>query len=144
MNIYVREFTEQDRAALRLIFLEARNFSFIWDLPGSHQLEDFDANTRGEKILVALNQLVPVGFASIWEPDSFLHHLCVHPNFQGCGVGKTLLNACEKYFGSIASLKCLKVNEKAKKFYLAQNWLIQSEGESDDGPYFLMSKKRKV
>ena len=138
MHIYVREFIESDRKALRLLFLSSRNTAFARSPAGSRRLEDFDVSTQGEKILVALNQFEPVGFASIWEPDNFLHHLFVHPEFQGCGVGKALLNACEKYFSSAATLKCLQVNERAKKFYLSQNWFVHSEGESDDGPYFVM------
>ena len=140
MNLLLREFVETDRETLRELFVSARDAAFSWSSSGAHKLEDFDMVTEGEKIIVAAVSNDPIGFASIWEPDSFLHNLFVHPNFQGQGVGKVLLAYCEKYFSGIPTLKCVKANENARRFYQAQGWTVRSEAIGPDGPYVLMER----
>jgi hypothetical protein len=87
MTITVREFVESDREALRELLVASRNAAFSWAPPSAHKLEDFDASTKGERILVALVSTNIVGFASIYEPDSFLHNLFASPQLLGLGVG---------------------------------------------------------
>lgn len=140
MEVFVREFAEMDRELLRELFVASRDASFSWAPSGAHKLEDFDMCTEGERILVAIAAKEPVGFASIWEVDSFLHNLFVHPRFQGRGVGKALLLSCEKYFSSVPTLKCLKANENATQFYQSQGWAVRSEAEGPEGPYLLMER----
>lgn len=97
--------------------------------------------TSGERILVAIEAGgAPVGFASVFEPDSFLHNLFVHPAFQRCGVGRALLAACGKHFTAMGTLKCLKANQSAQRFYLSQGWAIQAEVKEETGNYFLMGQ----
>lgn len=139
MDILVREFAEADREALRALYFASRQAAFPTGPPWAHRLGDFDMVTSGERILVATGTGgAPVGFASIFEPDSFLHNLFVHPAFQRCGVGKALLASCDKYFIAAGTLKCLKANESAQRFYLSQGWAIQAEVEEETGNYFLM------
>jgi GNAT superfamily N-acetyltransferase len=138
MSISVREFKESDREALRDLFVATRNEAFSWALPSEHQPEDFDRSTEGERVLVAVHANSPIGFASIWEADSFLHNLFVHPRFQGCGVGKALLASCYKYFSEIPTLKCVKANTHAGQFYESQDWNVRYEAEGPEGPYLLM------
>lgn len=138
MLLTIREFEEQDRAALRRIYTAARRAAFTWQDAASFQPADFDTDTEDECILVALADGVPVGFASIWEPDSFLHTLFVHPDFQHKGVGKALLTHCSAYFtAATPTLKCLKANTPAIGFYLHQGWEALADGDSPDGPYLL-------
>ena len=136
--IQIREFEEADRAALRRLFLSARNDAFGWLPAGTHQLHDFDRSTEGERILTALIHDRLVGFASIWAPDRFLHCLFVDPAFQGCGAGKALLAGCAPYFNGVATLKCLQENRRAVRFYLSQGWRVQGEGDGADGAFWLM------
>lgn len=138
MQVIVRDFVETDREALRQLFVVSRDAAFSWAAIGSHKLEDFDVSTAGERILVAEHSYRPIGFASVWQEDSFLHNLFVHPRFQGLGVGKMLLAGCDKYFSSAPTLKCLKANERAKRFYQSQGWRVRSEADGPEGPYFLM------
>lgn len=140
MRIFVREFRESDREALRELFVAARDDAFAWAASLEHKLEDFDAVTQGETILVAVTGDRPIGFASIFEADSFLHNLFVHPQWQRQGVGKTLLASCERYFRAVPTLKCVKVNESARQFYQSQGWRVCSEAEGPDGPYLLMGR----
>lgn len=140
MNLSVREFAESDRDALRDLFVLAHRHAPIGALPGAIAPGDFDRSIEGERVIVAVHADVPIGFASIWEADSFLHNLFVHPRFQGRGVGKALLAGCAKYFTGVPSLKCLKANEGARRFYESQGWAVRSEAEGPDGTYLLMRR----
>ena len=137
-ELTIREFLEADREVLRGVFLAARLDAFVWMSPEAHRLDDFDEVTQGEWIAVALWCSVPVGFASVWEPDSFLHSLFVHPAFQRRGVGTALLKVCERHFSSQGTLKCLEKNRAAQRFYLAHGWRVVGGGVGPDGPYILM------
>lgn len=142
MPVIVRAFVEADRTALRKLFVESRDAAFSWVAPGTHKLEDFDASTAGENILVAEHASGPVGFASVWQADSFLHNLFIHPQHQGRGVGTMLLIGCDKYFSSVPTLKCLKANVRAMRFYQSQGWVVRSEADGPEGPYVLMERTR--
>lgn len=140
MRIIIREFEESDREALRHLYLESRKKAFTWSPIDHHQLADFDAHTEGERILVAVVEGEVLGFASIWEPESFLHNLFVHPSATRQGIGQALLGSCEKYFNKPSTLKCLVANFNALQFYKTQGWTILREETGTDGPYFLMEK----
>jgi GNAT superfamily N-acetyltransferase len=142
MNVTVREFLESDREALRELFVAARNQAFSWALSSEFKPEDFDSFTKDERVLVAVLGNRQIGFASIWEADSFLHNLFIHPEYQRRGVGKTLLGCCEKYFSGTATLKCVKANDSARQFYESQGWSVHSEAEGPEGPYLLMERVR--
>ena len=138
MQVNVRPFIETDREALRELFVDSRDIAFSWVTFGTHKIDDFDASTIGERILVAEHNCRPIGFASVWQDDSFLHNLFIHPDYQGKGVGKKLLSACSKLFFSTPTLKCLKANVHANQFYQSQGWSVRSEVCDPEGTYFLM------
>lgn len=140
MRITIREFEEADRDLLRSLYLASRNATFTWRPPHLHQPADFDAHTEGERVLVAIADGEVLGFASIWEPDSFVHNLFVHPSAKRRGLGQALLDGCAKYFDKRPTLKCLTANINAVQFYKAQGWKILREETGPDGPYFLMEK----
>ncbi|CAJ0995981.1 hypothetical protein SODG_004007 [Sodalis praecaptivus] len=52
-DITVRNYQEADRPFLRTLFLASRKANWLWLDDRHWQLEDFDAVTLGEKILVA-------------------------------------------------------------------------------------------
>lgn len=138
MNITVREFEESDRPALRDLYVASRNAAFHWNPASAHQALDFDRDTAGEIILVALAEGGIVGFASIWAADSFLHHLFVHPSAFRRGVGTTLLARCAGYCSKTPTLKCVKENVNAMAFYQSRGWTVLGEGHGAEGPYCLM------
>lgn len=140
MTILVREFEEADREALRQVHVLSRRATFTWQPPEMHQSSDFDECTQGERILVALLDGLPVGFAAIWEAEDFLHSLFVHPAFIRQGVGKALLDRCADHFRGKATLKCLKPNLNAQHFYLSQGWTVLREEADPEGVYLLMAK----
>ncbi len=140
MDILVREFEEADRVALSLLYVASRNATFTWNTVELHQVSDFDAHTEGEKILVAVAHAGILGFASIWEQGSFLHNLFVLPSATRQGVGQALLARCSKYFSNTPTLKCLKANINATRFYASHGWESIREENGPDGPYLLMTK----
>lgn len=140
MNLRIREFVEWDRLPLRDLYVASRGAAFPWLPPASLRLEDFDRDTHEERVFVAQCGDVRVGFASIWPPDDFLHNLFVHPDYQGRGIGRALLDCCIRHFEGPATLKCLQANSRASAFYLHCGWQVVGRGDSPDGPYDLMRR----
>ncbi|MDX9845218.1 MAG: GNAT family N-acetyltransferase [Aquabacterium sp.] len=141
MVIHVRHFEESDREPLRLLYVASRDATFTWEPSGSHQAADFDKHTEGEIILVAVVEAEIRGFASIWEPDSFLHNLFVHPLHKRQGIGQALLKGCNPYFANTPTLKCLQANINAAQFYYSQGWITLRDETGPEGPYHLMAKR---
>ncbi len=98
----------------------------------------FDDDTAGEEILVASINNQPVGFISIWLPDSFLHHLYILPSHQRQGIGKALIQKAQEMVEEPLTLKCLDLNEGAMNFYLNNGWKKVSQGTSNEGKYTLL------
>ncbi|MCB2379923.1 GNAT family N-acetyltransferase [Hymenobacter sp. BT635] len=138
MATTIEEYAAHHTAVLRQLYLEARQQSFTWADPQAFDLLDFDIATRGETILVALSSGIPVGFIAWWPPDNFIHSLFVAPGEQGKGVGKELLAAGLARMGRPATLKCLRQNQQALGFYEARGWTRIGEGETTEGPYWLL------
>ena len=134
----IRPFIESDRPLLKEIYLEARRKTWTWLDAAQWERDDFDSVTQDESIWVAELFDQPVGFASVWTQDNFLHHLFVSPNVQSHGVGSALLQYVQCQFTGTGSLKCLLDNRHALTFYQRHGWYIEAEGKSPDGPYCLM------
>lgn len=136
-NICIQKAQKEEYDDLRKIFLESRQENFSWVEYDSLKLEDFNSSTEGELILTAKISNVVAGFISIWEEDKFIHNLFVSSNFQRLGVGNALINEAAEAVGLPLTLKCVKANENALKFYLSQGWTIVEEVREKE-PYYLM------
>jgi GNAT superfamily N-acetyltransferase len=134
----IHEYNSSYDDDLRRIYLESRQQTFHWLDTSAYQLNDFDQATQDEAIRVALVEEKPVGFISWYEPDYFIHNLFINQAYTKQGIGKALLNCCLAEIGRPARLKCLQQNLNALKFYQSQGWRIEAEGDSEDGPYYLM------
>ena len=134
----VRPFMENDRDALRQVYLESRQHTFTWLDPASLRLSDFDRDTRGEAIWVAERDGSLVGFVSVDEEDNFIHNLFVLTRWLGHGVGSQLLATALASIGSPARLKCVAENTRAISFYQAKGWQKVGEGVSEDGKYYVL------
>ncbi len=99
---------------------------------------NFARDTEGEKLFVAIWEGEVAGFAAVWEPESFIHHLYVRPDLQGLGVGTRLLQGVAQTVPLPLRLKCLCANQRARLFYLSRGWQIREQGISESGPYWLM------
>ena len=138
----VREFKKSDRSQLRSIYLETRRQEFYWLNNDTLALDNFDKDTEGERVWVYELPAEIAGFASIWEPDDFVHHLFILPKYAGRGFGSQLLAACTAEMKNPARLKCVSQNTKALSFYRSRGWQTLSKGTSAEGEYQLMQAPR--
>ncbi|GFZ30042.1 N-acetyltransferase GCN5 [Clostridium zeae] len=136
-NILIEEARKEEYDELREIFLKSRQENFKWMDYDSIKLEDFDSSTDGEIILTAKINNAIAGFVSIWVADKFIHNLFGSSEFKGCGVGKALINEAVKAVGLPLTLKCVKENTNAFKFYSSQGWSVVEEAKGAE-PYYLM------
>jgi len=137
-KITVLEAGPPDYEKLREIFLTVRRKAFFWSDPGKFKLSDFDESTKDELILAAYIKGEPVGFASVWVPDRFIHSLFVLPEFQGKGAGTALVKEAATRIGLPLTLKCVKLNAGALGYYESHQWNIEREEADGEGPYYLM------
>jgi GNAT superfamily N-acetyltransferase len=136
----VRPSAEADREALDAIYRECRAEA-TWLPPAARENSDFARDTAGEKIFVAVgNDDHPPGFLSVWEPDSFMHHLYVRSDLRDRGIGTALLGYLSTRLPTPWMLKCLSANDRALAFYLSQGWRKVSSDVSEDGPHFVLEK----
>ena len=133
----IREIKNTDFDVLRKLFLKERQDTFFWLDPTEFKLDDFEKHIKGELVLVAIDQEIPVGFISIWMPNNFIHHFYVDQKYQGKGVGTLLLNAAIQKTLLPITLKCLEENTKAVAFYRKKGFIEKERGPSEHGDYIL-------
>lgn len=138
LSFDIRPFQPADLADLQQLYVASRRAAFPWVDPREFRATDFSLDTRGEIIWIAERAGEPLGFASAWEPENFIHNLFVAPEHFLQGIGSALLDTCTKHLGRPASLKCVKRNQRALHFYLHLGWEIKGEGQGFQGEYFLM------
>ena len=141
--ITIRESRENDTDALRHLFLSTRVSTFTWTDTSRFKLSDFEEETKGEFILVAFVDEIPVGFVSVWTADNFIHHLYVDNKFQHQSVGTQLLNAVLNKFDLPVRLKCEEDNTKAIRFYRKKGFVEKEKGQSAIGTYILFELNKK-
>lgn len=141
--IKIRRSTPNDRPILAALYYSVRHDEFAWAKNEALNISDFDADTNGETVLVSEADQSITGFLSIWEKDKFIHHLYVSPSWRGTGTGTALIKAAEDIWGYPLSLKCMKANQPALSFYLANGWTIREEAQCEEGAYYLMLLDRR-
>ncbi|MFC6181389.1 GNAT family N-acetyltransferase [Lactiplantibacillus daowaiensis] len=114
-EIQIRPATAADQAALAQIYLTDRQQYFPWVV--NPALNDFEADSRGEFILVAWQGNQRVGFSSLYRLANFIHLLFVAPAARQQGVGEALLTELRQYATEPLTLKCVMANEDALRFY---------------------------
>lgn len=133
----IKRFHSDYLEVLRKLYLESRIATFTWLENSNFKLKDFDHDSEGEQIWIAIELGEVVGFISIWEPDSFIHHLFVSPNCLRCGVGSKLLDISKQNYSEL-SLKCSVANENALGFYYSKGFRIASTVDGGVDSYHLM------
>ena len=113
MVVKISEINEKDIDTLRCLFLKTRLTTFSWTDTSNFKLADFDAQTKGEYILVARAYEKVIGFVSVWVADNFIHHLYIDEEFHNQHVGTKLLKSIYDKFGLPIRLKCEENNLKA-------------------------------
>jgi GNAT superfamily N-acetyltransferase len=142
--IQIVERRQNDIIALRELFLKVRQNTFSWAETDSFKLPDFDKETEGEYILVAISDNQLVGFISVWLADNFIHHLFIDEKHQKKGTGTKLLKAAIEKIGLPARLKCLENNAKAVEFYQKNGFAAKGKGRSAEGTYILFELHKRA
>lgn len=135
---------KSDYEPLRTLYLKARQRTLSWLDPSMFLLHDFERETKGELILVARQNEVPVGFISIWMKDYFIHHLYVDERYHDKGIGTELLKAAIQKTKLPITLKCLENNTKAAAFYLKKGFFAIERGQSEHGGYILFELSKNI
>lgn len=99
--------------------------------------DDLEEQSKGETIIVAESGGHILGFVSIWVLENFVHHLYVHLDHQGRGVGRLLLEEAARICPGDLTLKCVKANQRAMTFYRRTGWTEASSGVGPEGDYAL-------
>ena len=142
--IKIIESRKEDINKLKDIFLETRRSTFSWVDTSQFKLSDFEKETEGEYVLVAMIDEKVIGFISVWVADNFIHHLYVDKSFQDQKVGTKLLNAVLDKFGLPVRLKCEIKNQKAVSFYRQKGFVEIEQGHSEMGVYILFELRKKL
>lgn len=139
MNLFtIRPFAASDAPACTLIFDRAWHAGHPY-APRKIDAEMFAKETAEEVQFAAVDDAGRVlGFVSLYEPDSFVHHLFVDPELHGRGVGRALLAHAVAQAGGRATLKCQTRNERALGFYRGLGWTEVAAGVSDIGEWVAM------
>jgi GNAT superfamily N-acetyltransferase len=141
----IREATPADRDRLTEIFRVVRTMIFPTSPIRAESVDDFLRETTGELVLVASDSDgVIQGWISIWQPESFVHHLYVDPSIQGRGVGRSLLAALPRWVPPPYRLKCLRANIAAMDYYTRRGWIEIGSGASEEGGYALLEWRLNV
>lgn len=114
-ELVLRAMRPEDSDAVARIYLESRQHHFPW--VKHPRLADFLADSRGERVMVAIFGNEIVGFASLSEWDHFLHLLFVKEGWQGYGIGARLLEWARQAVTEPLELKVVLANVGAQRFY---------------------------
>lgn len=120
---------------LQRIFLEVRQKTFYWLDTQNYHLSDFDHETQGEFVLVAVFNDKVVGFISLWLPGNFIHHFYIDAEFQQHKIGTKLLEEAIQIMETPITLKCLEKNIRAIEFYKKRGFVATDKGISNHGEY---------
>ncbi len=106
--------------------------------PGAKRPVDvatFLAETDGEAVFVAERRGKVLGFAALYRPENFLHHLYVHPRLLRKGIGSLLLAAAQAEANGPLSLKTQRGNSRARAFYAKHGFALMEEGIDSTGAW---------
>ena len=128
----IREIESGEQTVCANLYANAWNVA----LPNSQRAIsalEFEGETKGEQILVAVLNKKIVGYISICQQSWFIHHLYVDPLIQGIGIGTALISHLQGLETSMTlSLKCQLANSKAIGFYKALGFIESSEFGVDE------------
>ncbi len=136
----IRKPNIEDIEALEQLFQLIRCHTFILRPAEEFKIGDYVKSTHEDEVWIADENGVIIGFVSIYSPDNFIHNLFVHPEHQGKGIGKQLLQVAEENLGRPVTLKAAMDNPKSFSFYKKYGWHQLSIHEDIDEPYISYRK----
>ena len=134
----VIEAAASDRLAIERLYADAIGRA-AWLPPRARLRVKFTEVSHGEMVYVIKDGVGELaGFVSVYEPESFVHHLFVAPQYQRRGLASLLLSSLHTWLPMPWRLKCIRGNTDALSFYGANGWKEVGAGESEEGPYLVL------
>lgn len=99
--------------------------------------KDFLDELEDEEVVVIFEESRAIGFVALYEPQSFIHHFYIHPEYQGKGYGKALLDFIVNSFDSPLALRCEPWNTAALSFYQGRGWEELNRGMDSGGMAYI-------
>jgi len=137
---FIRRAEDRDAEFVNAIFAEAIS-NAQWLPLEARSNPDFTKVSDSEIVIVCCGEGGEVlGFVSVYEPESFVHHLYVAANCQGQGVGTALLQSLKAWVPRPWYLKCVEGNCNALAFYCSRGWVEETRAQGPEGTYVLLKK----
>ena len=134
----VLQASANDRPAIEQLYAEAIGRA-AWLPPRARLRADFSEVSHGEMVYVIQTDAGELaGFVAVYEPESFVHHLFVAPQYQRRGLASLLLSSLHTWLPLPWRLKCIRGNTDALSFYAVNGWEEVGAGESEEGPYLVL------
>lgn len=138
MRHTIRPAEPQDAEALQRLYGQA---DAAWLPAEARGRRDFAEASKGERVFVCCDPAgTVIGFVSVYEQESFVHHLYVSPAHLRQRAGTALLDSLQSWLPMPWRLKCVTANARAMRFYEARGWTVEGHGTGPDGPYALLRK----
>lgn len=136
----LRKPRKKDLPALETLFQETRRHTFSGRNPETFKMGDYAQSTQEDEVWISEEREVITGFVSIYPPHNFIHNLFVHPDHQGKGLGKALLQVAEENLSRPMTLKVAMDNPKVLPFYEKYGWRCLSLHPKAENPHLLLGK----
>jgi GNAT superfamily N-acetyltransferase len=134
-NVVVAPYRTEDAEGCATVFARAWNDGHP-HAPRQLGVGEFLSETVDERVVVARTAGGRiVGFASIYLPDNFVHHVYVDPAWKRQGIGRALLSEVVAMAGGQVSLKCQLRNTEALRFYEHEGWTPMEAGQHEGEPW---------
>ena len=139
----VRVATPEDAESVRQLYGRIIGDA-AWLPEDARSRTDFASVSEGEVVYVSLAADGRLeGFVSVYESESFVHHLFVAPEFARRGVGTAFHSFLEATLPFPWRLKCVRANEAALAFYASLGWREAGSGDGEQGAYVVLELGRR-
>jgi len=127
---------EQYWEFVRILRMDGRVIDgFIETIPITKEQQENYMNSNSQYYRIALVNGKPAGYVGVIKDDI---RVCTHPDFQGMGVGKFMIDECMKIWPT-AYAKVKHGNEASSKLFLACGF--EMSGTDDKFLYYRKEKK---
>ncbi len=135
---HIRPALPADGQAIQRLFEQIISTA-AWLPPLARTKTNFSQSSEGELVIISLSSRGHLqGLLSVWQEQSFIHHLYVAPEYRRQGVGTALLDSLKPWLPRPWQLKCIQANAAALAFYQARGWVIVGRGSGEQGDHLLL------
>jgi len=139
MYMELVECEEQYWEFVRILRMDGRVIDgFIETIPITKEQQENYMNSNSQYYRIALVNGKPAGYVGVIKEDI---RVCTHPDFQGMGVGKFMIDECVKIWPT-AYAKVKHGNTASDKLFLACGFEMQ--GTDDKFTYYIQPQKKMV